>query len=120
VIAHEGCDAKMACCPTCEAPLIFTFAFAHYEYYCLECGRKLDFLEPVARTTTPELLARHAALQKEWDTHVSGKLIDTGALRPGCVHCSCGESHHAHATDAERGADVVARAWLVERMKAAK
>lgn len=66
-----------ACCPRCahRPPLISTFAWHKFEFYCLDCGRKYGFLEPASTPDGPEVEARHAALQAEWDEHVEPRLI---------------------------------------------
>jgi hypothetical protein len=53
----------LACCPNWNheelVPLIPTFVFPQYEFYCLECGRNVAFMGPRAGESTPELEARY-------------------------------------------------------------
>ncbi|HEY1690084.1 MAG TPA: hypothetical protein VGF95_14610 [Solirubrobacteraceae bacterium] len=111
-------DPKMAMCPSCNEPLISTFAFRGYEFYCLCCGRHLEFLKPVGAEVTPELTARQEALQAEWDEHAGRKLLISGWY-DDCELCKARDEgyHREHATNEERDADRQAREWLVDRAK---
>lgn len=114
----------IACCPADGAPLIWTFAFAGKEWYCLECGRAYPMFGHARREDpTPELQERLAALTAEWDEHAGTKLITPRAYRDGCAKCwrdpesnhGILESHDRHATVKELDADREARAWLATR-----
>ena len=107
--------APLATCPRCSAPLIATFAFAKYEFYCLDCGNHLGFFGPRAAEPTPELDARYEGYLAEWQEHAGSRLLVVGARHRGCAECEGGQYHLDHATDAEREADRAARAWLAER-----
>lgn len=56
----------VATCPTDGEPLVLTFEWRGFEFYCVVCGRHLDFLEPTAAEETPELMARHAQLEAQY------------------------------------------------------
>lgn len=105
---------QIAMC-VCGAPLVSTFAFQGYEFYCLECGRQYEWLEPRAQPATPELEARHDALRAEWREHAARKLLIDGGYHRDCERCNRGEPHIAHATAEEIAADREARAWLTDR-----
>lgn len=92
-------EPPMACCPECAAPLIRTLVFRHYEFYCLECGRKWGFLDPHPQTSTAELEARYSTLDREWKEHAGARLIVEG--RSG-----------SPAAQAEQDAAI---AWLADR-----
>jgi hypothetical protein len=68
---REG-PPPMACCPCCpgEVPLISTMLFAGAEFYCLECGAQVGFVNPKPVVETPELAKRYGALKAEWDQNV--------------------------------------------------
>ncbi len=105
----------MAMC-RCGAPLIATMAFPKAEFYCLECGAHLGFLDPYPAEATADLIARQEALQAEWDEHAGPKLrVGRWWLRD-CGKCGVGHDYHeVHATEAEREAHGAALAWLRER-----
>lgn len=115
---HKG-PPRMACCPSCETPLISTMAFPGAEFYCLECGNHVGYVMPLGKEETPEILAAYEALKAEWDEHIAGKLIAPGSWRIGCPSCESGtrEQHSLHATEAERLADGEAREWLTARVR---
>ena len=109
-------DSRYALCRSCDAPLISTFHWRGKEFYCLECGRLHEWLEPEsAEADTPEIKARYEALHAEWLAH-AGDLITPGSWLRDCELCRCHQEYHAdHATPAQVDADRQARAWLVER-----
>lgn len=112
-------DRPVACCPSCGAPLIATFAFRKYEFYCLECGAHVEFLRPRALPPTPELLARYDALKAEWDANVGDRLILDGGYRRDCEKCTVGgQQHRTHATEEEMLAHAAALGWLARRASA--
>lgn len=101
----------------CGVPLVATFAFARYEFYCLDCGDHLGWLEPGAADETPELVADMDARKAEWVENAGRKLLVHGAWNGDCDRCRLGgESHVQHATDAEREADAAAREWIRSRL----
>jgi hypothetical protein len=109
--------SRMAMCRGCGAPLISTFTFSGYEFYCLECGKRETFFGPKGATPTPELDARYEALKAEWDEHAGAKLLPVGARLADCEQCRDGEGydHRQHATEDELAAHVAAIEWLHER-----
>lgn len=62
-------EPPMATCPACglDEPLVMTFEFRGYEFICMNCGGKYDFLEPVPAPDTPELGAKQIERQKQYD-----------------------------------------------------
>lgn len=114
----------MACCPRChradevDVPLICTLAFSGAEFYCLECGGRFGWLDPIGRKPTEEITAHQERLQAEWDEHAGKKLLTRGAWHQDCEKCKPGgETHLEHATDEEKAAHEEAMAWLAERVK---
>jgi hypothetical protein len=67
----EGKPPPMACCPSCEEPLIMTFRFPGKEFICVECRGLWGFLDPIAKEITPELNARHDELVAKWEKELS-------------------------------------------------
>lgn len=55
-----------ATCPSDGEPLVSTFEFRSAEFYCVICGRKYGFLEPVGAPETPQIEARHAELKARY------------------------------------------------------
>lgn len=112
-------ERPYALCP-CGAPLIGTMAFPKAEFYCLECGRHLGFLDPSMGKASAKLTARYEALQAEWDENVGNALIPPRSWRlDTCDKCHVGgEPHSTHATTEELAAHDAAIAWLEERREA--
>jgi hypothetical protein len=113
-------NGRMALCPDCDAPLIATFAFSGYEFYCLECGRKVTFFGPKPAEPSAELDAQYAELKAEWDEHVGAKLVARGSRLTDCPLCRGGEDHSVHATQEEWAAHKATLAWLHERASRAR
>lgn len=109
-------------CPTCDVPLVATLAFRKFEFYCLDCGRHLGFLDPDGREETPELVADMDARKAEWDEHAGLKLLTANAWRGSCERCTIGDytaTHASHATSEEVLADAAAREWISGRVRQA-
>lgn len=99
----------------CGAPLVSTFVWDGYEFYCVECGRHFEFFGPRSAPATDELVARHAALDAEFRA-LAADTITPGAKLHGCDQCSAGAgSHLAHATADERKRSEVAYMALANR-----
>jgi hypothetical protein len=77
---RDGRPKPIACCPRCvePTPLIGTIAFYRAEFYCLDCGGHFGFLSPRTGEPTPELEARLASYEAEWDEHAGAKLSPEG------------------------------------------
>lgn len=99
----------------CGEPLICTFLFDGYEYYCLCCGRKYGWLEPKTERETAELLARQHELEVEF-APLASDIINPSAQRRDCGLCrDKGEPHAQHATEEERARSSDALAQLRAR-----
>ena len=55
-----------ACCPDCGEPLVSTLEFRKKEFICVPEQRLWEFLEPVGKPETPELVARHDELREQY------------------------------------------------------
>lgn len=108
--------APTAMCPRCAVPVVCTFAFRRAEFYCLDCGRCLGWLDPDSAATTPALLADSEARAREFEENAGRHLIVSGSRLDSCEKCKAGEDHPLHVTEAEKVADATARTWLVERL----
>jgi hypothetical protein len=65
-------------CPRgCDTPLVMTMAFRGKEFYCLDCGRLYEFLEPRRLDTTPEVDAAQKAAGAEFTNLTQGDLLPT-------------------------------------------
>lgn len=74
-------EKPIACCPSCEAPLIGTTLFPGAEFYCLDCGQGCSFVAPhEGDPDDPELSAKLERYEGEWNEHVTtdsrGNLTD--------------------------------------------
>jgi hypothetical protein len=56
----------MATCHVDNEPLVGTLKFRGYEFICVVCERKYEFLSPKAAVETPELRARYEELRARW------------------------------------------------------
>lgn len=92
--------APVATCPYDGDPLVMTFAFAGYEFICLECGRLYGFLEPRAAEATPQLLDRAEQRKAEFRP-LAAAIITAGMYRKDCELCTAGEEHAQHVTEDE-------------------
>lgn len=109
-------EPATALCPACHVPLICTFAFPRFEFYCLDCGRHLDWLEPEPGNAV-EHEADYQARLAEWMQHAGAALITPQSKLVGCERCSAGGWHAEHVTAAEILADQNARRWLITRQR---
>ena len=73
-LLDESKPKPVACCPTDGEPLIFTLERSGAEFHCMVCGRWFGFLSPRPADSTPELIARHAELQTQFDRGVRGPI----------------------------------------------
>lgn len=107
-------EPKVAMCPSCEVPLVATFAFDGKEFICLRCGALYEWLEPTPADSTPELLAQMHELEEEW-VPIGSALLSGGVMRVGCETCSREHQPHIlHATPEE----IAAHEAATERVKA--
>lgn len=115
--------SKIAICPACTAPLVSTFHWRKKEFYCLDCGRLWDWLQPFNQDETPDNLARMEAYIAEWCEHAGARLVTVGAWREDCPLCkdpATGrmlDSHDHHATPEEWAAHGEAIDWIRGRVK---
>lgn len=66
---------SVAVCPDCSLPLVPTMAWTRCEWYCLDCGKPMGFLEQRAIfDPPPDLTERAAEVQVEWDEHAAALL----------------------------------------------
>lgn len=122
--------APIACCPRDGAPLVSTMAFSKAEFYCLDCGSHLGFLDP--RRGDPEdagLVTRMEAYEAEWKDNAGGKLLTAGGYHRDCDKCwkeprtdggtpsGMLEPHTQHATPEEWEAHEEALTWLKQRVR---
>lgn len=105
---------RVAMC-TCGAPLVSTFAFRHFEFYCLECGRRYGFLDPQGAPETPALIARMDAAEEEFRRLAEGLIAEGGRLLDDCDSCRA-EDHMLHATPEELVAHEAALVRIRERI----
>ena len=93
----------VAMCRRCDEPLVSTFAFDKFEFYCLDCGGHFGWLEPGSAEPTPTRVAAMNARQEEFNQHASGLVPDSRREKqPERDY----EEHHA------------AMEWLAGRVKA--
>jgi hypothetical protein len=105
---------KIRVCDECGTPLIWTFAFAYCERYCLNCGIKGGMLGtgkdvPVTR----ELVFKKKLVDSIWKVIYGKKgYIPHSSQRIGCQKCVGNEKHYNHLTNSEKEWDSIARKYL--------
>lgn len=102
-------------CNQCQCPLIFTFAFAYAERYCLNCGAKGGMLGTGTDVPlTKELRIKNRAIQALWGVIYGNKqgLQPSGSQRTGCKKCAGGAYHINHLTESEVAYDKEVRKLL--------
>lgn len=108
----------MAMCPACKAPLICTMAFSKFEFYCLECGRRYGWLDPIPAIETPAITRRYEKLKAEWD-EIAPALIGGGVRLKNCESCTTRDQPHwDHASGDEKAAHEAALETLRQRAAA--
>lgn len=65
---REGRPPPVATCRRDDEPLVATFEFPGAEFYCVVCGALYGFLGPKPAEDTPQLAARLAELQQQYET----------------------------------------------------
>ena len=106
-------------CDECKAPLIWTFAFAYKERYCLNCGASGGMLgtgEDVLATR--ELIFQKRLVDAIWGVIYGKKgLVPSDSQRTNCKKCrSSSEYHIKHLTKTQKKDNEVSRNYL-EKLK---
>lgn len=97
----------------CGAPLIFTFAFAYRERYCLNCGGSTPMFDGNPDVPlTPELRAQDKVIHDVWKLIYNHFLPRSRYKRRGCKKCEGSNDHNDHLSKAEIEKDKVATAIL--------
>lgn len=108
-------EQKSICvCPRCKNPLISTMAFAHAEWFCLECRWMGGIFDNKAIDSTPALEEKKKADTEKFNLH-RPNLWMGGERVAGCAKCEngkTGERHIHHLTDDEIQKSKAARAAL--------
>ena len=102
-------------CDHCKAPLLWTFAFAYAERYCLNCGLTGGMFgtgEDVPATR--ELIFQQKLVKAMWKAIYVGKgLVPTSCQRTDCKKCdNTSERHYRHMSKTEKEWDKIARDHL--------
>jgi len=82
--------------------MIFTFAFAYKEYFCLNCHGKGEFLGgAVYVEETPELKAAFKVAYDVWKAIYKHFLPRSQFGKSGCKKCKTSRDHREHLTQSE-------------------
>lgn len=92
-------SSRIAMC-ACGEPLVATFAFRGYEFFCMTCGRKYTYFGPQGQDATPELIARSDAAEAALRA-IEKDTIPGGMYRLGSCDACKAEPHLTHATPEE-------------------
>jgi hypothetical protein len=128
-------DGKVRVCAECGTPLIWTFAFAYNERYCLNCNAATPMFDGNPDIPNDkEVFFLKRIVNAVWDVLYSreGMMSNGHFQRSDCDMCrkSTGErvSHWDHATEDEKEWHAIAKLYLpmfkglftnfVERLKA--
>lgn len=97
-------ENKIKVCEDCQVPLIWTFLFPYYEYYCLNCGGKWGMLGAGKDIPeTKELLLKQKIAQAVFDQlYGKHRLLPKGQY--GYSKCKAEQNcrnHNSHLTKKE-------------------
>lgn len=88
-------------CRGCGTPLVFTFAFAYSEYYCMGCGGTTGMMGGGERVeATPELKARQVVIDDLWKAIYKSFLTRSNYGKKNCKKCT-GTNHRDHLSKQE-------------------
>ena len=108
-------QVEIRVCDNCGVPLLWTFAFAYNERYCLNCGAMGGMLGTGSDVVaTKELILQGKMVNALWKIIYGKKgLIPKDAQRINCKKCDAtSEKHYLHLTENEKEWDKVAREML--------
>lgn len=89
----------IAVCPRDGEPMVWTFEFPKYEFFCVTCGYKAGAFGPTRRRATPELQRRLDELTAQYERERAErdpsyrppeshpKVGDPGVTPPTCTSC---------------------------------
>ena len=93
---------EMIVCNECGIPLVWTFHWAYYEYYCLGCGGHWGMLGAGKRIkSTPELEKQSKYLRKLWKALGHYLTPESKCTRTGCLKCQTSNDHREHLSKKE-------------------
>ena len=99
----------------CGTPLIWTFAFAYNERYCLNCGTPTPMFDGNDDVeATRELKFKKELVDAIWKVIYTKKgLLPSGTYtRRNCKKCNEDQNHNNHLAKAEKELDKIAREYL--------
>lgn len=100
-------------CDDCRIPLIWTFKWRGFEYYCINCGGHWGMLGAGENVgLTPELKKQNKVIKRVWKTLAHHLLGDGGYTRIKCKKCLVDRYHHDHLTKSEIRKDRLAMSML--------
>lgn len=100
----------------CGTPLIYTFCWDYYEWYCLNCGKNSEFLGGNRTQETPELKAKKKVVDDIWGVIRKYFLPKSSYGKTKCKKCSGNLSHNSHLTTQEILKNEVAEK-IVDKLK---
>lgn len=99
----------------CGTPLIWTFAFAYAEYYCLNCGFSGGMLgSGKCVPATKELIFKQKLVKAIWKVIYSRKgLAPEGGRKINCKECDKSRyAHNSHLSESEKEWNEIAKKYL--------
>lgn len=111
-------DRPVAVCPRCTSVVVSTMHFAGAEWYCLDCGAPIAYLDAVPATPTIERVAEMRTVEAEWMTNAGPRLLTPRSRRVDCHKCaSRREDHDRHASRLEVELHEQAVEWMAARRR---
>lgn len=90
-------------CDYCQIPLVWTFHWAYYEYYCLNCGGHWGMLGAGERVElTSVLRSQSRQFRKLWRSMARCLNPESKYTRDGCNKCSEERDHRLHLSAKEK------------------
>jgi hypothetical protein len=92
---------EISTCYKCGKPVVWTFAFDGYEYYCLMCGNKTGMLGGKNDVkSTPELRAWRTMIERLWKVLRQNHIGNGRYRKDKCKKCA-NEDHGKHFSKSE-------------------
>lgn len=100
-------------CRECQLPLIWTFMWAYYEYYCINCGGHEGALGAGDRVPyTKELRLKYKQIQGIWRAIKHYLVPFSQYTKHKCKKCKTEQNHRLHLSIKEKNDHRVANKVL--------
>ena len=103
-------------CKECGEPIISTFLYNGYEYYCLWCGERYEFFNDCVKTTSKKYLVKQKINENIFK--IIRSKINVNGQKSNCKKCkNLNEPHCFHLTNKEILENEIALEYLNKIIK---